>query len=190
MAAIPAPRRPNPLLRLGVAFSERVVHKRLDPARLLTWYPKAAIGFGVMESLVAHHDGRLDKRLLQVVRLTASLAPACPFCIDLNGMGRERNRLGDEEVRALARLAQGDDPDWPDTMTALERLAARYANALSATPVVADEVLDEVTSTFTPREVVVLAATAAQVNAWARLIRGLGILPAGFSDTCAVTGHG
>ena len=76
MAAIPAPRRPNPLLRLGVAFSERVVHKRLDPARLLTWYPKAAIGFGVMESLVAHHDGRLDKRLLQVVRLTASLAPA------------------------------------------------------------------------------------------------------------------
>jgi hypothetical protein len=34
---------------------------------------------------------------------------------------------------------------------------------------------------------VVLATTIAQVNAWARLIRGVGILPAGFSDTCEVS---
>ncbi len=187
MAAIPAPRRPNLLLRLGVSFSERSVGKRLDPARLLTWYPKAAIGFGVMEALVAHHDGRLDARLLQVVRLVASLAPGCPFCIDLNGMGRERNRLTDDEVRALARLAGGADAAWPDSLSPLERLAARYAAVLSATPVEPDEILVEVTTTFTPREVVVLATTIAQVNAWARLIRGLGILPAGFSDTCEVS---
>ncbi|MGV8848616.1 MAG: carboxymuconolactone decarboxylase family protein [Propionibacteriaceae bacterium] len=194
MAAIPAPRRPNLLLRLGVAFSERTAGKPLDPARLLTWYPKAAIGFGVMEALVAHRDGRLDARLLQVVRLVASLAAGCPFCIDLNGMGRERNRLTDEEVRALARLAGGQDPStgsgdaaWPQTITPLERLAARYAAVLSATPVEPDSILVEVSAAFTPREVVVLATTTAQVNAWARLIRGLGILPAGFSDTCEVS---
>lgn len=187
MAAIPAPRRPNLLLRLGVAISERTVGKRLEPARLLTWYPKAAIGFGVMEALVAHRDGRLDARLLQVVRLVASLTASCPFCIDLNGMGRERNRLNDDEVRALARLAGGDDPSWPETVTPLERLAARYAAVLSATPVEPDAILGEVTATFSPREVVVLATTVAQVNAWARLIRGVGILPAGFSDTCEVS---
>lgn len=189
MAVIPAPRRPNPLLRLGIAFSERTVGKRLEPARLLAWYPKAAIGFGVMESLVAHHDGRLSKRLLQLVRLVASFAVGCPFCIDLNGMGKERNRLTDDEVRAVARLAGGAEPDWPATVSDLERIATRYAMALSATPTLPDDVLAEVTVTFTPREVVVLATTAAQVNAWARLIRGLGIQPAGFSDTCQIADH-
>jgi AhpD family alkylhydroperoxidase len=189
MAAIPVPRRPNLLVRLGVTASERTVGKQLEPARLLAWYPKAALGFGVMEALVAHHDGRLDKRLLQVVRLVASFTVGCPFCIDLNGMGKERNRLTDDEVLALARLAGGGEPDWPVSVTALERLAARYAAALSATPTQPDDILAEVTGRFTPREVVVLATTTAQVNAWARLIRGLGVLPAGFSDTCEIAAH-
>jgi alkylhydroperoxidase family enzyme len=189
MAAIPVPRRPHPLVRLGVMFSERTVGKRLEPARLLAWYPKAALGFGVMEALVAHHDGRLDKRLLQLVRLVASFAVGCPFCIDLNGLGKERNRLTDDEVRAVARLAGGADPEWPASVSELESLAARYAAALSATPTQPDAVLAEVTAAFTPREVVVLATTAAQVNAWARLIRGLGVAPAGFSDTCEIAAH-
>lgn len=190
MAAIATPRRMNLLVRLGIAVSERSVGRRLEPARLLAWYPKAALGFGVMESLVAHRDGRLDARLLQAVRLVASLACGCPFCIDLNGMGRQRNRLTDDEVRALARLAGGLEPSWPTTVAPLERLAARYAATLSQTPVEPDAVLAEVTGVFSPREVVVLATTIAQVNAWARLIRGLGVLPAGFSDTCEVAGHG
>jgi alkylhydroperoxidase family enzyme len=183
------PRHPNLVVRLGVAISERTVGKRLEPARLLAWYPKAALGFGAMEALVAHHDGRLDKRLLQFVRLVASFAVGCPFCIDLNGMGKERNRLTDDEVRAVARLAGGTEPDWPTTVSELERLAARYAAALSATPTQPDAILEEATARFTPREVVVLATTAAQVNAWARLIRGLGVSPAGFSDTCEIAAH-
>lgn len=189
MAAIPAPPRPNVLLRLGIAVSERSVGTRLEPARLLAWYPKAALGFGVMETLVAHRDGRLDARLLQLVRLVASFAVGCPFCIDLNGLGKERNGLTDDEVRAAARLAGGAEPDWPQSVSELERLAAGYAAALSATPVQPDDVLAEVTSRFTPREVVVLATTTAQVNAWARLIRGLGVSPAGFSDTCEISDH-
>src|SRR5664279_1832122 len=130
MAAIPVPRRPNLLVRLGVTFSERTVGKQLEPARLLAWYPKAALGFGVMEALVAHHDGRLDKRLLQVVRLVASFTVGCPFCIDLNGMGKERNQLTNDEVLAMARLAGGGAPDWPASVSELERLAARYAVCL------------------------------------------------------------
>ncbi len=189
MTAIPAPRRPHLLIRAGVAVAERVVGARLDPARLLAWYPKAALGFGLMESLVAHRDGRLDARLLQVVRLVVSFAVGCPFCIDLNGMGKERNRLTDDEVRAVAQLAGGGDPDWPASVSELERLAGRYAAALSMTPASPDPVLGEVTAVFTPREVVVLATTTAQVNAWARLIRGLGVPPAGLSDTCEVAAH-
>ena len=39
----------------------------------------------------------------------------------------------------------------------------------------------ELQAAFEPRELVVLAATAAQVNYWARLIQALGIPPAGFT---------
>lgn len=53
-AIIAEPRRPNPLLRLGVAVAERLTGRRLLPARLLAWYPRAALGSGILESLVAH----------------------------------------------------------------------------------------------------------------------------------------
>ncbi len=188
MAIVPVPRTANPLLRWGVWLSERMTGRVLEPARLLAWYPKAAIGFGVMESLVAHREGRLTARVLQMVRLTASLAVNCAFCIDMNGADRTRNRVTDDEVRALAQLASGLPPIWPATVTDLERIAATYAAALSATPAILDTGVEQaVTQTFSPREIVVLATTAAQVNAWARLIRGLDVPPAGFSDTCQIT---
>jgi hypothetical protein len=49
------------------------------PPRILAWYPKAAIGSGIMEALVAHEEGRMDKRMLKLIRMAASNAVACPF---------------------------------------------------------------------------------------------------------------
>jgi len=39
---------------------------------------------------------------------------------------------------------------------------------------------------FTEREIVILAATAAQVNYWTRLVQAFGIMPAGFTDNCPI----
>ena len=39
MAVIREPRRMNPLLRVGVTVAERVTGRRMQPARLLAWYP-------------------------------------------------------------------------------------------------------------------------------------------------------
>ena len=189
MTFVPEPRRPNPLLRLGVWYAERTTGRRLLPARLLAHYPRAALSSAVLETLVAHHDGRLDERLLQLVRLTVSLTSACAFCIDMNGADPERNRITDQELSALRVLATGGDPGapgWPATMTPPEVLAVRYAHSLSVTPPVPLAVIDEVTAEFSPREIVVLATTAAQVGYWTRLIQGLGVPPAGFSDACRV----
>jgi AhpD family alkylhydroperoxidase len=137
MTFVPEPRRPNPLLRLGVWYAERTTGRRLLPARLLAHYPRAALSSAVLETLVAHHDGRLDERLLQLVRLTVSLTSACAFCIDMNGADPERNRITDQELSALRVLATGGDPGdpgWPATMTPPEVLAVRYAHSLSVTP--------------------------------------------------------
>jgi len=172
-------------LRFGIWISERVTGRVMLPARLLAWYPKAAIGSGVMESLVAHDEGIVDKRMLQLVRVTASVAAACPFCIDINSFEHDRSGITDDELAAITDLDR--DPATVASFTEREALAVGYARLISATPLrFPPEFIDRLTAAFTEREVVILASTAAQVNYWARLIQALGIPPAGFRDDCVI----
>jgi len=179
MAFIAEPRHLNPLVRLGIAVSERVTGRRMEPARLLAWYPLAAIGSGVLESLVAHREP--SKRLLKLVRITASLTASCAFCVDMNSFEAAQSGVTDAELAALQAGAEDDLP-----LTPRERTAIAYARAISATPLVFDEpLLSSLAELFSEREIVILATTAAQVNYWARTIQALGIQPAGF---CRVAG--
>lgn len=161
--------------------------KPMLPARLLAWYPKAALGAAALEGLVAHRDGRIDKRMLKLVRLSASFAAACPFCIDMNSSAYNETGITDAEFIALQNET---DLDAVSTLSARERLAVRYARLISSTPLqFSPEFIAEITAHFTERETVVLASTAAQVNYWARLIQALGIPPAGFSEGCSIKSH-
>lgn len=179
MALIPEPTRPNPLIRLGTWISERVTGKRMEPARLLAWYPRAALSSGILESLVAHREP--SGRLLKLVRITASVTATCPFCIDMNGAGYDREGLTDEEVAAVL----AGEPGRVDSFDRRELLAVEYARRVSSTPLMFPaSFADELREAFTEREIVILATTAAQVNYWARTIQALGIPPAGFSDSC------
>ncbi len=170
-------------LRLGIWIARRATGKDLLPPRLLAWYPKAALSSGVMEALVAHGDDGLDVRLLKIVRLQVSCTASCPFCIDMNGFDPERHLTAEE----TAALQAGRAPEEIATFSLRERLAAQYARVLSLTPpVFPPELIAALRTNFTEREIVILATTAAQVNYWARLLQGLGVPPAGFTDTCAV----
>ena len=76
---------------------------------------------------------------------------------------------------------------WRDALSPRERAAIAYARAATRSPLeFDDELRATLTRVFSPREVVILASTAAQVNYWARLIQALGIPPAGFSHQCAI----
>lgn len=173
------PVRMSPLLRLGVWASERVVGRRLLPSRLLAWSPRLAVGIGVMESLVVHHDPTVSDRILRLVRVTVSMTANCAFCIDMNSAGYERDGITDAELESLR--TGGLAP----TFTPRERAAVVYARLQTATPLLfPDDAREELKRHFGEREIVVLAATAAQVNFWTRLIQGLGIPPAGFMDVC------
>ncbi|MCA0251158.1 MAG: carboxymuconolactone decarboxylase family protein [Actinobacteria bacterium] len=175
MPLIREPRRLNPLLRVGIALSERVTGRRMEPARLLAWYPRAAIGSGVLESLVSHREP--SARLLKLVRVTASLTASCAFCIDMNSFRAAEAGVSADELTALQRGTEDDIV----TLTERERTAIAYARAISSTPLVFDDDLTAALSRhFTEREIVILATTAAQVNYWARTIQALGIQPAGF----------
>lgn len=153
----------------------------MEPARLLAWYPRAALSSGILESLVAHHEP--TDRLLKLVRITASVTSTCAFCVDMNGAEYDRAGLTDDEFAGLL----AGTPEAVGTFDHRERLAIEYARRVSSTPLLfPGEFLDEVRESFSEREIVILVTTAAQVNYWARTIQGLGIPPAGFSDSCPV----
>ena len=178
-AFIPPPPKIPFFLRIGIWIAERITDRPMLPARILSWYPKAAVGSGVMESLVAHHEGRLNERLLKLVRMAASHTAACPFCVDMNSYRHRESGISDEEALAV----QGQiDLDAVASLAQHERLAIRYARLVSHSPLhFPAEFITELTKHFNEREIVIMASTAAQVNYWARLIQALGIPPAGFN---------
>ena len=173
-------------LRIGIWISKKMTGKDMLPAKLLAWYPKAAIGSGVLESLVAHKDHTLDERILKIVRMQASFAAACPFCIDMNSYKYEENHISEDEWLVL----QGNKSiEEVSTFSEREQLAIQYAKLISQTPLKFPiTFIEHLKQQFTEREIVILASTAAQVNYWARLIQALGIPPAGFSELCDLPG--
>lgn len=174
----PPPKIPL-ILRLGIWFAEKTTGKRMLPARILAWYPKAAIGSGVMEALVAHEDGKVGQRMLKLVRMAASFATACPFCIDMNSYEHATLGIDAREVSALRGQVSLDEVD---SFSERERLAVQYARLVSHTPLkFQPDFIEQLRRQFNEREIVILASTAAQVNYWARLIQSLGIPPARFS---------
>ena len=177
MTAYIAPPRRIPIpLRFGLWISRRVTGEDVLPARLLTWYPRSAVGIGVLESLVARGEGRIDDRMLQFVRMAVSFAVECPFCIGFNSRGWEM-RMSEPERLAVQGITALDDVP---SLTELERLAIEYARKVSETPLsFTPEFGERLTTAFREREIVMLATTAAQVNLWARTIQALGSPPAG-----------
>ena len=174
LAFIEPPRRIPFYLRWGLQVVRRRTGRELLPPRLLAWYPRAAIGSGVLEGLVAHHDGRVTERMLKMVRMAVSFRVSCPFCMGMNSEGWETLM-----TEAELGVVQGrTDPASVPTLTAMEQLAIEYARKSSETPLAfTPEFGARLTSTFTEREIVVLATTSAQVNYWARVIQALGCPP-------------
>lgn len=178
MTFIPQPSKIPLLLKLGILLSEKITGRMMLPPRILSWYPKAAIGSGIMEALVAHEDGRMDKRMLKLIRMTASYAVACPFCVDMNSHEYRKYGITDEEAESLR-----GDVEKVSSFSQSEKLAITYTRLISATPLkFHPDIVEKVKAEFNEREFVILASTAAQVNFWARLIQGLGIPPAGFGE--------
>ena len=175
-AYIAPPRRIPLLLRFGLWISRRVTGDDVLAARLLTWYPRSAVGIGVLESLVARGEGRIDDRMLQLVRMAVSFSVECPFCIGFNSRGWE-TRMTEQERLAVQGVAALDSVP---SLTSPERLAIEYARRVSETPLsFTPEFGRRLTGVFGEREIVMLATTAAQVNLWARTIQALGCPPQG-----------
>ncbi len=183
-AFLEPPSRPALHLRVGIAISEWITGKTMLPARILAWSWRTSLGSGALEAFTPHGRTAEEKRVLKLVRLAASLAVACPFCLDLNAAELAAHGVTSAELEALKR---GDDLAGVASLNPAERLAVEYPRAISATPLAIPAALvRSLREVYEPERIVVIAAAAAQVNYWARLIQAFGIPPAGFSDNCPV----
>jgi len=166
------PRRLPLWIRVVTWGAERKTGRELMVLRLLAWRRRVALSSAVLEGLISHGTGRADARLLQLLRIQVSLQTGCPFCIEMNSDHREDRGISDEQIDSLPV----GDPIPDGLFSRHERAALTYARNLTATPVVVDDDLTrELQDLFNERELVVMATTIAQVDYWARLLRGLGV---------------
>jgi AhpD family alkylhydroperoxidase len=177
------PRKDMPLpLSAVLRAAERAVGGPLIGLRALAHYPKALIGAGLLEATVCHGDRAAPKRLLALVRLTVSYAVSCPFCVDLNGADFRKLGITDDELAAL----RGEIDPEATGFSEAERAAIAYARAVTATPVrISDAEADRLSGAVGNRGFAIIAATAAQVNFWARLLQGLGAPPSFVAEDAA-----
>src|SRR5659263_127746 len=115
-----------------------------------------------------------------MVRIQASTSIACSFCIDMNSFEYEKSGITEQEMHGLAGKVELEQID---SVSGKERIAIEYAKLISQTPVdIPAEFIEKLKAEFSEREIVILSSTAAQVNYWARMLKSLGVPPAGFSD--------
>jgi alkylhydroperoxidase family enzyme len=184
MAFIKPPKNIPIIIRFIIWMEEKKLKKQLLPARILSWYPKAVIGSGIMEGLIADQEGKVTKRLLKLIRMQVSFIASCPFCIDMNSFKYDGLNINIEEIEALQSIKNIDDVK---TFSTNEKIALKYVRSITSTPISIDsDILKNMLSIYNEREFVVIVSTIAQVNFWARLIQGLGIPPEGFSNDCKI----
>lgn len=170
-------------LRPFLWLSQKIARRDMVLPRLLSWSPKLALASGLFEGAATKPGGALTPRLLKLVRLEVSLRAGCAFCLDMNAMAFAQIGITRAEIDALQK---GVHPDRITTLTAMERAALSLARAVTQTPIAVDlKLAEEVRSHFTEREYLLLVATCAQVNYWARLAQGLGVAPEGFTPECS-----
>jgi len=184
-AFIAQPKRINIFLKIGIMISHKITGKDLLVPKLLAWAPKVALSSGILESLVAHGDKDLDRRLLKLIRIQTSLTVSCPFCIDMNNFDYKADGISDDELEVLR--GQKNEVEV-STFSERESATLDYVRHLCSSPIsMTPEVSDRLIRNFTPREIVIIASTVAQVDYWARLIQGLGVPPEGFMDQCEIS---
>jgi alkylhydroperoxidase family enzyme len=171
-------------LKILIWIGDKTAGKKMMPARILSWYPRALISSGIFEGLITHKDKTVSKRILKLVRMQVSFSVSCSFCIDMNSFDFDKEYITEEEIEALQGMMQLEDVA---TFTEREKTALVYAQSICTTPISFDlELIERLKNNFTEREIVILASTASQVNYWTRLIQAFGIAPAGFTDNCPI----
>ena len=141
-------------------------------------YAKTAAEAGVammgLEKYV--HQAGLDRGLLELVRLRASLINGCAYCADMHTkVARSR---GETEQRLYAVSVWRETPFYSER----ERAALAWTEAVTLVSIdhVPDDVFNLARQHFTEKEMVDLTLAIVAINAWNRLAIAFRTVPGTF----------
>ncbi|MFW0787492.1 carboxymuconolactone decarboxylase family protein [Gordonia sp. CPCC 206044] len=127
----------------------------------------------------------LDPKLKELAELKTAGLVSCEFCLDIGSALAHGAGVTEQQIRDLHRFRDSD------AYTELEKLVIAYAEAMTVTPAVGDDLAElrrQLLEQLSKTQVAELAATVAWENQRARLNQSLGVRPTGMSDgqACAL----
>lgn len=133
---------------------------RVDITRVNPGVIQSMLG---LERQVAH--GRLDHKLLDLVRMRASQINGCAYCLDMHS--KDARAKGETEQRLYGLAAWRETPYYSPR----ERAALEWTEALTlvADTHAPDDVYERVRAEFTEDELVHLSLAIVAINGWNRL---------------------
>jgi AhpD family alkylhydroperoxidase len=144
---------------------------RIDYGRLV---PEVRTAMWRLEHYV--HGSGLDPKLLELVKLRASLINGCAYCVDMHT--KVARSLGETEQRLYAVSVWRETPFY----TARERAALAWTEAVTLIHVdhVPDDVYEEARRQFDEKELVDLTAAIVAINGWNRFAVAFRTVPGTF----------
>jgi len=133
---------------------------RLDATKYLT----SGMGRAMLE-LSSQVEGKVERRLFELVKIRASQINGCAYCLDMHT--KDARLAGETEQRIYALNAWRETPFFSDR----ERAALEWTEAVTrvADTHVPDEIYERVKTQFDEAEVVALTFAIVVINSWNRL---------------------
>lgn len=122
------------------------------------------------------HQTGLDRGLLELVKLRASLINGCAYCVDMHT--KIARSLGETEQRLYAVSLWRETPFYSER----ERAALAWTEAVTLVSVdhVPDEAYDLARQQFTEKELAALTLAIVAINGWNRLAVAFRAVPGTF----------
>ncbi len=127
------------------------------------------------------HRCGLDAKLLELVKLRASLINGCAYCIDMHT--KDARARGETEQRLYAVSVWRETPFYSDR----ERAALAWTEALTLISQTSapDEVYEHARQHFTEKELVDLTLAIVAINGWNRFAIGFRTVPGSYQPSAA-----
>jgi AhpD family alkylhydroperoxidase len=150
------------MLRPLFGMMKRRFGKVLSPFKVWAYRPAITLGLAGLVQAVGHSKA-IAPRTKELASLRAAQLIGCNFCIDIGSAIAMRRGVTEETLAAL------DTYDENPLFTPAERVAIRYAEEMTRTPVeVPDDLFAELRRHFDDRALVDLTAAIALENLHAR----------------------
>lgn len=123
----------------------------------------------MMELQGVVNKSSIEHKLLELVKTRASQINGCAYCLDMHT--KDAIAIGENEQRLHVLAAWHEAPFYSDR----ERAALAWCEALTKLPETGapDEVYNQLTKVFSPKEIMELTFAIVTINSWNRLAVGL-----------------